>query len=64
MVRGLWSCLGNVLWGFCTFPSSMGLSLMWTTGPGWVLVDLGGGERERDNERKIEVIEEREAERR
>ena len=42
----------------------MGLSLMWTTGPGWVLVDLGGGERERDNERKIEVIEEREAERR
>lgn len=25
-----------------TLPSSMGLSLMCTTGPGWVLVDLFG----------------------
>lgn len=28
-----------------TLPSSLGLSLKWTTGPGWVLVDLWGQEK-------------------
>lgn len=30
-----------------TLPSSFGLSLKWTTGPGWVLVDLWGQEQQR-----------------
>lgn len=29
-----------------TLPSSFGLSLRWTTGPGWVLVDLRGEGKE------------------
>lgn len=31
---------GDALIRLHTFPSSFGLSLKWTTGPGWVLVDL------------------------
>lgn len=68
-----WSTLWHAVhrcrkcWETFTLPSSIGLSLMWTTGPGWALEDLkqrqakerpdiDERDREKDRERKMDGI--------